>query len=182
MPNMGKTAIVYAIYLLRQGVLSIDNEGHIWRHAISSHGKWLPIERRRAENVGGKGYLKLTLSIEGNLRSVMAHRIVWEWLNGPIPEGIQVNHKDLDKRNNAPENLELVTGSGNIRHSYANGRPHPWHKAIRWREKARITDEQKDVIRRLRKQGSTLREIGGRFGLGTSHVHRICSEGRKEEE
>lgn len=171
---MGNTALVYALYLLRQGILSLDEEGRLWRHAIIVRGQWAQIEKRRAENVGSKGYLRLTIQTEGKLRSVMAHRVVWEWLKGPIPDGLQINHKDLNKQNNTIDNLELLTGAGNIQHSYANGRPHPWYKTKIWRGKARITEEQKLEMRRLRADGSMLREIAERFGLGTTHVHRIC--------
>jgi hypothetical protein len=36
------------------------------------------------------------------------HRVVWEYANGPIPEGYQVHHKDIDTSNNELENLELL--------------------------------------------------------------------------
>lgn len=29
---------------------------------------------------------------------VLAHRIVWEWHNGPIPDGITVDHEDCHNR------------------------------------------------------------------------------------
>jgi hypothetical protein len=177
--DQSTSALDYALSLLHAGHLSVDADGYVWRHAILLHGRWKAVPARRAENVAGKGYLRLTLQSPGatQVRSVMAHRVIWTLLRGPIPAGLQVNHKDLDKRNNRLDNLELVTGSGNIRHSYANGRPAPWYKAVRWRDKARITAEQKAEIRRLRASGLLLREIAARFDLGTTHVSRICSEG-----
>jgi hypothetical protein len=163
-------------YMLRQGYLKIDADGCLWRCAIYTHGKWKPVVPRRAENVGGKGYLRLTLQMSsGKTASAMAHRIVWEWLNGPIPAGQQINHKDLNKQNNSPANLEVVTPSGNIRHSYDNGRPKPWHNTVEWRGKPRITEPQKVEIRKLRERGLTLKEIGKQFNLGTTHVNRICA-------
>ena len=36
------------------------------------------------------------------------HRAVWEYFNGPIPDGFHVHHKDGDKSNNSIENLELM--------------------------------------------------------------------------
>lgn len=47
-----------------------------------------------------------------------AHRLVWVHNNGPIPKGVEVNHKDGDKTNNRLDNLELVTHAKNIEHSY----------------------------------------------------------------
>ena len=181
-PNMENFTLAYALYLLRQGVLSLDEEGRLWRHSVLTHGKWVSVEARRAENVGGKGYLRLTLQIEGRLRSVMVHRVIWEWLKGPIPVGVQINHIDLNKQNNRISNLELLSGSGNIRHSYRNGRPHPWHKASVWRGKPRLTDVQKQEIKDLRATGMLLKDIGARFNIGTTHVSRICSEEGGERE
>lgn len=47
------------------------------------------------------------------------HHLVWEAFCGPLPGGhsVEVNHKDLDKQNNALSNLELVTSTGNKIHA-----------------------------------------------------------------
>jgi len=39
------------------------------------------------------------------------HRDVWESLHGPIPSGYDVHHRDENKTNNAPANLELLLRS-----------------------------------------------------------------------
>ena len=44
--------------------------------------------------IDGKRYLK--------------HRYIWEQHNGPIPDGYEVHHKDLDSHNNDIANLELM--------------------------------------------------------------------------
>lgn len=36
------------------------------------------------------------------------HRLVWEKINGPIPDGMQIDHIDCNKRNNALSNLRVV--------------------------------------------------------------------------
>lgn len=53
--------------------------------------------------------------------NVMAHRFVWEAVYGPIPNGMQINHKNGIKHDNRISNLELVTASENMKHAYANG-------------------------------------------------------------
>jgi hypothetical protein len=163
-----------ALSFLRDGTLGIDDQGRIWRHKEAGR----PISARRAENAGNKGYLRLTLGIPGQTRTkcVQAHRVIWTWFRGPIPDGLQINHEDLDKTNNRLDNLELVDASGNIRHSYANGRPHPWYKASSWRGKPRVTEDQKREIRALKTSGVPGPEIARRFGLGNSHIYRICNE------
>lgn len=179
---MSREAYDRAITLLRTGVLSIDAEGHIWRHAISVRGRSVAVVPRRAENIGGKGYLRLTLQIPGTgLVQTMAHRVVWEAANGPIPDGLQINHKDLNKTNNRLDNLEVVTGAENIRHSYANGRTTPWREARKrglYRGRPIVTEEQARAMVVARRGGALLREIATRFGVSLSHASRLTSEAR----
>ena len=42
-----------------------------------------------------------------------AHRVIWEMHNGKIPEGMQIDHINLDKHDNHIENLQLVTQKQN---------------------------------------------------------------------
>ena len=42
-------------------------------------------------------------------RKQFEHRLVWEAHYGPLPDGMQIHHKDGDKTNNAIENLMAVT-------------------------------------------------------------------------
>lgn len=42
-----------------------------------------------------------------------AHRVVWEAANGPIPDGMQIDHLDCNGGNNALANLDLVTPQQN---------------------------------------------------------------------
>jgi hypothetical protein len=46
-------------------------------------------------------------------KRVLCHRYVWELHNGPIPEGMEVDHKNQDKLDNRIENLRLATRSEN---------------------------------------------------------------------
>lgn len=174
-------AMERALHLLRVGALEIDDQGRIWRvgHLLRS-GAIKPVSRVRAENKSQKGYLRLTLGIPGtrSTATVSAHRVVWVWLNGAIPDAIQVNHKNLKRDDNHPDNLELVDQSGNIQHSYDNGRRKPWSDSIEWRPgKPRLSDEQKaDVIAR-RARGETYRQIKQETGISQAHIGRILKGG-----
>lgn len=48
------------------------------------------------------------------------HRLVAETFIGRIPKGKVINHKDFDKHNNHPDNLEIVTSSENSIHYHKN--------------------------------------------------------------
>lgn len=105
---------------VERGELEVDPQGRIWRVKNRTGQKTggvrtLPCERRRAENSTGK-YLQVRVMVNWRRTQCLAHRLVWRHLYGPIPEGLSMNHKNGDKKDNRPENLELVTYSGNTRH------------------------------------------------------------------
>ena len=159
------------------GVIEVREDGSIWR--IASCGR--PCEPRRIDHPDqSKGYRNVVLPDERNKwRTYKAHRIVWLWFNGSISAGMQINHKNLNKSDNRLENLELVSASGNIAHSYANGRTRPWSQTKKWRGRPIVSASQINAIREKRNNGWKLREIAEAEGLSITHVHRI-TERRSE--
>jgi hypothetical protein len=61
-------------------------------------------------------YPRITLSANGVRGSYFVHDLVAETWLGPRPVGTEVNHKDRDHGNNAPDNLEYLTHVDNVRH------------------------------------------------------------------
>ncbi len=45
----------------------------------------------------------------------LAHHIIWEKANGPIPENMEIHHIDSNKQNNDLENLMLLSVSDHQR-------------------------------------------------------------------
>lgn len=45
------------------------------------------------------------------------HRLVYQMFIGEIPQGYEINHKDLNKNNNSLSNLEVLTRQDNMRHA-----------------------------------------------------------------
>lgn len=173
---MPTTALDRALQLIADGTLSVTASGEIWRHRAETRGGANTRLPRRAESIGGKGYLRLMLWIDGELRGVGAHRVVWTHVNGAIPSDKQINHRNLIKSDNRPENLELATAAENIQHSYANGRRSPWSEATTWRTgRQRLTPAQIETARLMRASGAKLADIAAKLGIAVSHAHRITA-------
>ena len=58
----------------------------------------------------------------GGGRYSYEHRVVWEEAYGPIPEGLIIDHKNGDVRDNSLDNLRLVTYSQNSMNSKISSR------------------------------------------------------------
>lgn len=56
-----------------------------------------------------KGYILITLLG----RKYLAHRVIFEMHNGPIPTGMEIDHINGIRNDNRIQNLRLVTSKGN---------------------------------------------------------------------
>ncbi len=80
---------------------------------------WAKVDRRDNNgcwlwtgSINPKGYGRL----RNATGTTMAHRISWELENGPIPNGLQVDHMCLTRRCVNPTHLRLVTSKQNQEH------------------------------------------------------------------
>lgn len=64
-----------------------------------------------------KGYRYVSLFRNGKSKNYLTHRLVWFFHNGKIPEGMEIDHIDLDRSNNKIENLRLVTHAQNMKNT-----------------------------------------------------------------
>lgn len=95
------------------------------RYMISNHGRVRSIARGKLMKLrlDAGGYVTLSTKLPGGRNiTLRVHRMVAEcFLGKPEDESLQVNHKDGDKTNNYPDNLEWVTASENCQHAWDNG-------------------------------------------------------------
>ena len=68
-----------------------------------------------ARNVNWNDYGFLLVKVDGEWKNRMAHRIVYEALVAPIPEGLIIDHLCRVHRCVNPEHLEPVTYSENLK-------------------------------------------------------------------
>lgn len=119
------------------------------------------------------GYFHIGLSTTGSheqRRLFKVHRLVWEAFCGPIPPGLQINHKNGVRDDNRLENLELMTCGENIRHSIAVlGKTRKGEHG----SNARLTNAQVVAIRERAVGGESRESLARAFGITKVNVRNI---------
>lgn len=67
------------------------------------------------------GYYRVVLSLNSEKRYVKVHTLIVEQFIGDITDGMEINHKDGNKKNNKVCNLEIVTPRENTVHAHESG-------------------------------------------------------------
>ena len=118
MRRLNRAAELKAMQLCSLGVLRIRSDGTIWKVG-KRVGKSIKVKKRKKPILATASgqYLTLQIPLWGKNRTVQAHRVVYRWFHGKIPKGYYINHKDGNKHNNHPSNLEAVTPSENTLHA-----------------------------------------------------------------
>ena len=93
-------------------IRSLDREVKVLNQVRHHKGKIL------AQQIGSSGYRMVAICPEGEKqRMCLVHRLVaLAFIGVPTRHRKEVNHKDHDKSNNRPDNLEWVTRKQNVRH------------------------------------------------------------------
>lgn len=91
--------------LIRKGLLRVAPNGDI-EHFDSYRRRFKVL----AQTLDHKGYLNVCLIRNKERVRICVHRIVVMYHNHqPIPDDCEVHHKDRNTRNNAIDNLEVLT-------------------------------------------------------------------------
>lgn len=118
------------------------------------------------------GYIHIAISEPPRVRRVLAHRVIWESVHGPIPDGLTINHINGVKTDNRLSNLELMTAVENSQHAHrtglATGAPggegHPM---------AKLTQAEVDDIRSRVASGQRQCDVAAALGLSRQQVCSI---------
>lgn len=103
-------------------------DGKLYREG--KEAGWIDGRYRRLK-IGGKTY--------------RTHRVVWEMFNGPIPEGMEIDHINHNRFDNRIENLRCVTHSENQQNQRKSKNWH-FHKATgKWAVQININGNQKHL-------------------------------------
>jgi hypothetical protein len=142
--------------------------------------------REISRSTDGGGYLKVSVCVHGSEMTRSVHSLVAEAFIGKRPAGKHVNHKDGNKANNRPCNLEYVTPAVNAAHAAKMGlvasgdrhgrytKPHRTARGTRVNT-AKLNEKQVRKLRRLRERGAPLSELMSESGLSKSACWSIVT-------
>ena len=105
-----------------EGLYSVTKDGRVIAHerkiAMPRNGFRIYKERVLKCSILKSGYVKVALYKNGIKKEELVHRLICSAFHS-FKSGMQVNHKDGNRQNNDAENLEWVTASQNLKHSYS---------------------------------------------------------------
>lgn len=119
---------IYTLFSVDEWVIDIDDYlvypkvGRLWHKIL-----------KRFAGHKSNGYLNIWY--QG--KHIGIHRFIWEAVYGKIPDGLHINHIDLDRANNCIDNLELVSHSQNQQWRNKNKNNTSGFKGVSWCKKAK---------------------------------------------
>jgi hypothetical protein len=146
-----------------ESVYEVSNMGRVRRIKRGS-GTHVGKVLQGSPNTGG--YLQVTLyDGRGNNRFALVHVLVARAFVGDCPEGMEVNHIDLNNKNNRADNLEYMTRSDNAKHAHKH-----------FRGNYRLNSKQVAEIRAARVYGATLNQLANGYGVASTTIHNIVKK------
>jgi hypothetical protein len=112
------------------------------------------------------GYLRVRCPFSS--RTIMAHVLVWETLNGPKPEGVEINHKCGNRRCFNPDHLELMDGSEHATHTNIN--------RVGYGHDRKSDEEIADFYYQIKYSNVAINEIVRQHGIKRSTMSSIMNK------
>lgn len=137
-----------------------------WAKVRKSDGCWLWTGGRLGQNGYGQFGMRRA---DGKHYPHYAHRVAWELVNGPIPQGQWVLHHCDVQLCVRPDHLFLGTQFHNMQDASAKGRlnvPRPTRRKL-------TDDEREDVRREYAAGGVTLGQLAAQRGVTKAFIWQI---------
>jgi len=142
------------------------------RRVIDKSGRVQHVKQRNLALQNNNGYWACQLWKNNHMKRPLVHVIVAQAFIGTNPDGLDVNHIDGNKKNNAVSNLEYCSRSENNFHACRiglrkTGENHPW---------AKLSADQVKEIRLLNKeQGLGCRKLSKIYGVAKETIISILN-------
>jgi len=155
-----------------EGLYMVSDYGNVKRKSGSRTSKPGKIMKLHVNN---NGYVIIGLTKDGAQKPMLVHRLVACAFIGDCPDGYQCNHINGVRSDNRASNLEWVSASDNLKHSFrvlhrkrSNGvRLGPDH------HNAKLCSDDVPRIREMLDGGVSMREIGRTFNVHWSTIREI---------
>lgn len=121
-------------------------------------------------NADGYGRMMIGSRADGTRRKAMAHRVAYEALVGPIPQGLEVCHSCDNRKCVNPDHLFLGTHQENIDDREAKGRNNPPKGEAHSR--AKLTEDDVLKMKLLREKGWAYSQLAGEFAVSKATAMR----------
>jgi hypothetical protein len=153
------------------GMYSVSDLGRVRSEPVEGSHVGRQRGRILVAYTGTKGYLQFRVCAPDMYKTIKVHTVVALAFIGPRPDGMQINHKNGDKKDNRPDNLEYISCVENIRHAHALGLCANRARGER-NKSAKLTA---DDIRTIRSYppGTPLAVIARDFGISKSSTHQV---------
>lgn len=152
-----------------------DIKGLEGKYQVSNCGRIKSLNYKRT---GKEGIIKLekctsgySYFVSGGKKGYLVHRLVWEAFNGPIPEGMEVNHINEIKTDNRLENLNLMTKKENV--NWGGGVSRSAHTRRRI-DKRRKQVSQYTMDGNLLEVYDSVREAQRKTGYSEANISACC--------
>jgi len=157
-----------------EGLYEASTEGRIRslpRETLHYTGKVI-VRGGRVLNgcVTPRGYVKVSLCVNGRVKGEHVHALIAATFIGPRPPGLLVRHFDGNPVNNRPGNILYGTGVENMADAAIHG-------TLRRGERhnmAKLNEDQVRAIRRLHRV-HTYKQIAEEFGVSVNQVDNIVN-------
>lgn len=127
--------------------------------------------RMLSQRSNGRGYMSVTLSIDGAVMTRYAHRLVCAAWRGPAPAGMECRHLDGKRNNNLPTNLRWSTKKENEGDKIKHGTLLIGERS----SSARLTESEVAQCRELAGRGSRVTDLANQFGVSQQHMSDVLN-------
>jgi uncharacterized protein (UPF0248 family) len=162
-PELDEEMLASEVWVFYDNDYDVSCYGRV-KHKFKNHYRLLGGSKHK------DGYIYVTL----HGKQIPLHRIVAKLFHSQdYKDGLVVNHIDGNKQNNFADNLEWVTQSDNIKHSYENSLQPKTVSTY----KGKFTQEERAYIRQLWEDGVlSKREIAKKYNVSHTCINDIIND------